>query len=72
MEILEEGKSQIDGHQSRWIIFNYVNNLQRVTSIGYMFYINGKGLVITATSRPENFMAHRKTFDKIVTSIRFE
>lgn len=72
MEILEEGKTLIDGQTSRWIIFNYVSQLQRVTSIGYMFYRNGKGFVITATSRPEDFMSYRRTFEKIATSIKFE
>lgn len=72
MEILEEGKTEIDGESSRWIIFNFVNNLQRVTSIGYMFYRDGKGLVLTATSRPEDFMSKRRLFEKIAKSIKFE
>ena len=72
MEILEEGKSQIDGQQSRWIIFNYVNRLQRVTSIGYIFYKNDEGFAVVATARPEDFMGKRRLFEKIVTSIKFE
>ncbi len=72
MEIQDEGKIQIDGIQSRWIIFNYVNRLQRVTSIGYIFYRNGEGFVIVGTSRPESFMGFRHLFEKIATSIKFE
>ena len=72
LEFLEEGKININGAASRWIIFKYVSRLQIVNSIGYIFYRDGYGLVVTGTARPEDFMGYRRTFENIATSIKFK
>ncbi|WKZ70296.1 MAG: hypothetical protein QY331_03365 [Melioribacteraceae bacterium] len=72
IDFKEEGKVIIDGKPARWIIFDFVNRLQMVTTIGYIFYMDGYGLVITSTSRPEDFMKYRRTFENISTSIKFK
>ncbi|RJP62352.1 MAG: hypothetical protein C4543_02135 [Ignavibacteriales bacterium] len=69
---LDEGRLAIDGKISRWIMFEYVRQLRRVSSIGYMFYMDGYGLVINSTARPEDIMKYRRTFENISTSIKFK
>jgi hypothetical protein len=71
LEIKDSGKRIVNGTPARWLIFQYTNRLQRVTALGYMFYHNDKGLVITSTARPEDFMRWRRTFEDIATSIEF-
>lgn len=72
IEFVEKGKIVIDGVNAKWMIFTYANRLQKVNSIGYIFYRDGHGLVITGTARPEDFMRFRRTFENIATSIKFK
>lgn len=71
-EVLEEGTAKMDGEKSEWIIFSYVQRLQKMQSIAYIFHRGDYGLVIISTSRPESFMSFRRTFENIATSIKFE
>lgn len=70
-EIKEEGTQVIDGKKSHWMIFSYVQRLQKVMSIAYVFYKDDQGFAIVSTSRPDVFMKYRRTFENISTSINF-
>lgn len=72
LEFIENRKTIINGEPAHWVIFKYSSRLQLVNSLGYMFYRDGHGLVITCTSRPEDFMKFRRTFEDIATSIEFK
>lgn len=71
-EVLEEGSAEMDGEKSEWIIFTYVQRLQKLQSIAYIFHRGDYGLVVISSSRPDSFMSFRRTFENIATSIKFE
>ncbi len=71
-KVLDDGETIINERKSDWVIFSYVSRLQRVQSLAYLFIVDGKGFVITSTSRPEDFMRFRRTFENIAKSIKFE